>query len=278
MYSLMHNSCHASFGVRGVAQLQGRISKLEESWQFVGLYDRRIEVRFPDKTSDFSLLQSIQNGYMAHPSYPSTWTVGKLVGTWRQPKLRTHSYTSPPADAFMVWCLIKHRDFTCDCDELHALRVMTQRPPGNHYTKQNNQRCKYVAVAKAGGRPWALSFRNTGPLFVKTLPLRIHGERCSRIPAGWMWMGNCAARRMRWEFSWRSGDAHKKNRFTLGVTVTPTTPFITIITAFAFFYLFVYVFLEFFVHLHFVVLLSISSPAVSKKGLSFHDTQHTDGE
>jgi len=23
---------------------------MEESWQFVGLYDRRIEVRFPDKT------------------------------------------------------------------------------------------------------------------------------------------------------------------------------------------------------------------------------------
>jgi hypothetical protein len=49
MYSSIHNSCHASFGVGGVAQIQGRISKLEESWQFVGLYDRRVEVRFPDK-------------------------------------------------------------------------------------------------------------------------------------------------------------------------------------------------------------------------------------
>jgi hypothetical protein len=41
-----------------------------------------------------------------------------------------------------------------------------------------------------------------------------------------VWMGNCAARRMRWEFSWRSGDAHKTNRFTFGVTVTPTTSFL----------------------------------------------------
>jgi len=132
---------------------------------------------------------------------------------------------------------------------------MTQRPPGNHYTKHNNQRCKYIAVAKAGGRPWTLSFRNTGLFFVKTLPLRIHGERCSAIPAGWVWMGNCAARRMRWEFSWRSGYAHKTNRFTLGVAVTPTTSFIAIITIFAFFFPFVYVFLDFFVHLHFVALI-----------------------
>jgi len=102
MYSSIHNSCHASFGVGGVAQLQGRISKLEESWQFVGLYDRRIEVRLPDKTSDFSLLQSAQNSYMAHASYHWTWTAGKSFGTWSQPKMRKHSYTSPPPNAFMV--------------------------------------------------------------------------------------------------------------------------------------------------------------------------------
>jgi hypothetical protein len=38
---------------------------------------------------------------------------------------------------------MKHRDFTSYYDELHYV-------PGNAYTQQNNQCCKYVTVAKAG--------------------------------------------------------------------------------------------------------------------------------
>jgi hypothetical protein len=153
---------------------------------------------------------------------------------------------------------------------------MTQRTPGNHYTKQNNQRCKYVAVAKAGGRPWTLSFRNTGLFLLK----RSHyvftvSAAQAFLPAECEWEN---VQRGEWDGSSLEVAMHKTNRFTLGVAVTPTTSFISIITIFAFFFLFVHVFLDFFVHLHFVALLSVSSPAVNKRGWSYQDAQHTEGE
>ena len=199
------------------ALLQGRTCKLEESWQYFGLYDRRIGVRFPGKANDFPLLQSIQNGYMAHPSSKSKCTMGYIGRNVRSTKAENAHYTPPPPHVFMVPYLIKHRDFNSDCDELHALSFRTSGRPGNYYTKQNNQRCKCVRAAKAGGRPWTLlSVRNTGMFFVKTLPFRIHCERRSGISADCIWMGHCAARSMRWSFSWRNGDAHTMNRFKLG--------------------------------------------------------------
>lgn len=90
-------------------------------------------------------------------------------------------------------------------------------------------------------RPWTLlSCYNTSQFFVKTFPLRIHGVRCSGIPAGHVWMGNCILQQMRDELSSRTVEIQTNE--PIHSRCHNTTSFITI---FAFFFLFVYGFLNF---------------------------------
>jgi hypothetical protein len=140
-----HNSCHTSSAVVDDALIQDRTSELEDSFLCLGL-DERTGVRCRGKARNVSVLQSIKTD-CGPPSLPFNEYRVQIRGDVESSEVQNaESYTS--THTFAVWCLIKHRDFTSYHDELHALNVMT---PGNDYTRQNKQCCKYVTVAKAGG-------------------------------------------------------------------------------------------------------------------------------
>jgi hypothetical protein len=89
-----------------------------------GLDNRGSRVRFPAGAGNFSLHHRVQNGSGAHPaSYPmgirGSFSGGKRPGreadhsppsSAQVKEWAERSYTSTPQYAFMVWCLVKHRD------------------------------------------------------------------------------------------------------------------------------------------------------------------------
>jgi hypothetical protein len=82
-----------------------------------GLDDRGSRVRFPAGAGNFSLHHRVQDGSGAHPVSYSMRSRGSLLGVKQPGREADHS---PPSStevtdcvelcAFIVWCLLKHRD------------------------------------------------------------------------------------------------------------------------------------------------------------------------
>jgi hypothetical protein len=89
------------------------------------LDNQTISVWFLRGAGNFSLQHHVQTGSGAHPaSYPvgtgGSFPGGKATGAWSWPLTsilcqgqRMHGAIPPPSQyVFLVWCLVKHRDFT----------------------------------------------------------------------------------------------------------------------------------------------------------------------
>jgi hypothetical protein len=121
-YLFRYRLSHETFGYALIRSQKSRDCSVGIALGY-GLEDRGFRVRFPTEAGNFSLHHRVQNG-SGSTQPPTQWVPGALSqGVKRLGREADHSPLSSaevkkmrgaipplPQYAFMVWCLVKHRD------------------------------------------------------------------------------------------------------------------------------------------------------------------------